>query len=126
MKMHNLDFTMIHILGKENVTDYMSRHALPDSERTGVEKHVRAVTQADHAVVLEKIATETEQDAELQHLKHAMQTGVWDKKDPILKPYIDVEAELYESENVILRSRLNKIVPPENLRAKIVRIAHKQ
>ena len=124
MKMQNLDFTMIHIPGKENVTDYMSRHALPDSERTGVEKHVRAVTQADHAVVLEKVATETEQDAELQHLKHAMHTGAWDKKDPILRPYIDIQGELYESENVILR--LNKIVPPENLRAKIVRIAHKQ
>jgi transposase InsO family protein len=53
-----------------------------------------------------------------------VQTSVWDKKDPILKPYNDVQAELYESENVILR--LNKIVPPENLRAKIVRIAHKQ
>ena len=53
-----------------------------------------------------------------------MQTGVWDKKDPTLKPYIDVQAELYESENVILP--LNKTVPPENLRAKIVRIAHKQ
>ena len=124
MKMQNLDFTTIHIPGKENVTDYMSRHALPDSERTGVEKHVRAVTQADHAVVLEKIATETEQDAELQHLKHAMHTGAWDKKDPIPRPYIDIQGELYESENVILR--LNKIVPPENLRAKIVRIAHKQ
>ena len=76
---------MIHIPGKENVTDYMSRHALPDSEMTVVEKNVRAVTQDDHAVVLEKIATETEQDAELQHLfKHAMQTGVWNKKDSIL------------------------------------------
>jgi DNA primase catalytic subunit len=125
MKMQNLDrFTMIHIPGKEIVIDYMSRHALRDSERTGVEKYVRAVTQADHAVVLERIPTETEQDAELQHLKHAMQTGVWDKKDPILKPCIDIQAELYESENVILR--LNKIVPPENLRAKIVRIVHKQ
>ena len=85
LKIKNLDFTMIHIPGKENVTDYMSRHALPDSEMTVVEKNVRAVTQDDHAVVLEKIATETEQDAELQHLfKHAMQTGVWNKKDSIL------------------------------------------
>jgi hypothetical protein len=80
MKMQNLEFTMIYIPGKENVTDYMSRHALSDSERTGVEKHARAVTQAGHAVVLEKIATETEQDAE-----HAMQTGVWDKKDPTVE-----------------------------------------
>jgi hypothetical protein len=45
----------------------------------------KAVTQDDHAVVLEKIATETEQDAELQHLiKHATKTGVWNKKDSIL------------------------------------------
>ena len=100
--MQNLGFTMIHIPGKENVTDYMSRHALPDSEMTGVEKHVRAVAQADHAVVLEKIATETEQDAELQHFKHAMHTGAWENKDPILRPYIDIQGELYESENVIL------------------------
>ena len=88
MKMQNLDFTVIHIPGKENVADYMSRHALPDSEKTGVEKHVKTVTEADHAVVLEKIAIEIEQDTELQHLKYAMQTGAWDKKDPILKPYI--------------------------------------
>ena len=35
-----------------------------------------------------------------------------------------MQAELYKSENVILR--LNKIIPPENLRAKIIRITHKQ
>ena len=121
--MQNLDFTVIHIPGKENVTDYMSRHALPNSKKTGVEKHVKAFTEADHAVVLEKITIETEQDTELQHPKYAKQTGTWDKKDPILKPYTDVQAELYESENVILR--LNKIIHPENLRAKIIRIAHK-
>ncbi|CAB4043024.1 Transposon Tf2-9 poly [Paramuricea clavata] len=103
MKMQNLDFTMIDF--------------------SGVDKHVRAVTIATESEQ-ETIATETEQDAVLQLIKPAMQTGVWDKKDPILKPYIDVQPELYESENVILR--LNKIVPPENLRVKIVRIAHKQ
>jgi hypothetical protein len=50
----------------------MSRHALPDCERTGVDKHARAVTQADHAVVLDKIASETEQNPELHYLKHAV------------------------------------------------------
>ena len=53
MKMQNLDFTMIHIPGKENVTDYMSRHPLPETTRTGVEKHVKAVIRTDHAIVLE-------------------------------------------------------------------------
>ena len=65
MKMQNLDFTMIHIPGKENVTDYMSRHPLPETTRTGVEKHVKAVIRTDHAIVLERIAAETAKDTEL-------------------------------------------------------------
>ena len=126
MKMQNLDFTMIHIPGKENVTGYMSRHALPDIERetTDVEKHVRAITQTDHAIVLNRITAETENDVQLQHLKQAMHTGVSDKTDLILKPYIDVQEELYESKNIIFR--LDKIIPPESLRTTIIRIAHKQ
>ena len=59
MKMQNLDLHMTHIPGKENVTDYMSRHPLPVTAKTGVEKHVKAVTELDHAVVLEKIAAES-------------------------------------------------------------------
>lgn len=53
-----------------------------------------------------------------------MQSGVWDKKDPNLTPYADLQEGLYEAEDVILR--LNKIIPPENLRDRITRIAHKQ
>ena len=82
MKMKNLDFTMIHIPGKTNVTDYMSRHPLPEVQKTGHDKHVRAITQMDHAIVSEAIAAETKDDTELQHLKHAMHSGLWDKKDP--------------------------------------------
>ena len=115
---------MIHIAGKTNVTDYMSRHPLPENESIDHEWHVKVITQTEHAIVLTKIAAETKSDPELQHLKHAMQTGDWDKKDPILKPFLDIQAELYESEGVNLR--LNKVIPPENLRVKIVTIAHNQ
>ena len=97
----------------------------PRSQRktkTGVEKHVKAVTELDHAVVLEKIAAESAIDPDLKHLKQAIKTGTWDKKYPILKPYADLQAEIYEAEDVILR--LNKIIPPEKLREKIIRIAH--
>ena len=72
----------------------------------------------------QSIAAETKSDPEFQHLKHAMQTGGWDKKDPILKPFLNIQGKLYESERVILR--LDKIIPPKNLCAKIVRIAHNQ
>ncbi|KAK3745368.1 hypothetical protein QZH41_001397 [Actinostola sp. cb2023] len=124
MKMQNLDFTMMHIPGKENATDYMSRHPLPETGKDRTDKHVKAVTQADHAIILDKVAAATETDEELQHLKHAMQSGIWDKKDPVLKPYLDIQAEIYETENVILR--LDKIIPPQELREKNIRIAHNQ
>ena len=124
LQMQNLDFSMIHIPGKENVTDYMSRHALQANKETGTEKYIRAITQTDHAIILEKIAEETKHDEELQKVQRAIRTGRWDKQDQTLKPYIDLQAELYESEEVILR--LDKIIPPVSLRTKIINIAHKQ
>ena len=112
MKMQNLDFTMTHIPGKENATDYMSRHPLPETAKTGVQKHVKAVTELDRVVVLEKIAAESI-DPELKHLKQAIKTRTWDTKDPVLKQYPDLQAEIYEAKDIILR--LNKIIPPEKL-----------
>ena len=83
-----------------------------------VEKHVKAVTELDHTVVFGKIAKKSAIDPELKNLRQAIKTGTWDKKDPVL------QAEMYEAEDVILR--LNKIIPPEKLREKIIRIAHNQ
>ena len=80
----------------------MSRHPLPETTRTGVEKHVKAVIRTDHAIVLERIAAETAKDTELQHLKQTIQAGTWNKKDPVLQPYTDLQAELYEAEDIIL------------------------
>jgi hypothetical protein len=34
MKTQNVDFVWIHIPGKLNITDYLSRHPLPDTEET--------------------------------------------------------------------------------------------
>ena len=51
MKMQNLDFTDMYIPGKTNAMDYISRH----------DRHVKAVIDKDHAViVLKKIAAETQ------------------------------------------------------------------
>ena len=70
--MQNLDFTMIHIPGKENVTHYMWRHRLPETAKNGVEKHVKGVAALDHAVVLENIAAASAIDPELKHLRQAI------------------------------------------------------
>ena len=122
MKMQNLDFTAIHIPGKSNMTDYLSRHPLPEVEKTGHERHVRAVMETDHAVVMETIQSATKDDKALQKLQKAL--GKSTRNDPDLAPYYDLRAEIYVSEEILLR--LNRIIPPESLRDKIVTVAHKQ
>ena len=124
LKMQNLDFEMIHIPGKTNMTDYMSRHPLPETGTDRLEKYVIATVQTEHAVVLDKIKEETAKDRELTKLAAAMKTGKWTKTDPDLKPYFDLRAELYMAEGLILRT--NRIIPPESLRDRIIQIAHKQ
>ena len=124
MKMQNLDFTAVHITGKSNMTDYLSRHPLPEVQQTNHEGYIKAVTEADHAIVMDTIRSASKEDKVLQKLKIALETGKWNRKDPDLIPYHDVKAEIYESEGVLLR--LNRIIPPESLQDKIVSIAHKQ
>ena len=124
MKMQNLDFSAIHIPGKANMTDYISRHPLPETQKTGHEQHVRAVVEIDHAVVIEIIRSATQNNRELQKLKAALETGSWDRTDPDLAPYHDLQAEIYISDGVLLR--LDGIIPPEALRNKIIAVAHKQ
>lgn len=48
----------------------------------------------------------------------------WIKTDPDLKLYFELRAELYMADGLILR--IDRIIPPESLRDKIIQIAHKQ
>ena len=66
MNMQNRNFDMIHIPGKTNMTDYMSRHPLPETGKDHLEKHLRAVIETDHAVVMDKIKQETAKNEELR------------------------------------------------------------
>ena len=85
---------------------------------------MRAVIEVDHAVVMETIKSATRDDRAFQKLKKALETGKWTRNDPDLAPYNDLTAEMYVSEGILLR--LNRIIPPESLRDKIVTVAHKQ
>lgn len=73
---------MIHIPGKTNMTDYMSRHPLPEAGTDRPEKYVITTVQSEHAVVLDKIKEETAKDKELTKLAAAMSRGKWTKTDP--------------------------------------------
>ena len=106
------------------MTNYMSRHPLPETGTDRFEKYVIATVQSEHAVVMGKIKEETKNDRELTKLAAAMQTDKWIKTDPDLKPYFDLRAELYMADGLILR--IDRIIPPESMREKIIQIAHKQ
>ena len=106
------------------MTDYMSKHSLPETGTDRLEKYVITTVQSEHAVVLDKIKEETAKEKELTKLSAAIQTDKWIKTDPDLKPYFDQRAELYMADRLILR--IDRIIPPESLRDKIIHIAHKQ
>ena len=101
----------------------MSRHPLPETGTDRLEKHVITTVQSEHAVVLDKIKEETAKDRELTKLSAAIQTDKWIKTDPDLKPYFDRKAELYMADGLILR--IDRIIPSESLRDKIIQIAHR-
>ena len=124
LKMQNLDFEMIHIPCKTNVTDFLSRHPLPETGTDHLKKYVMATVQSEHAVVLDKIKEETAEDRELTKFAEGMQTDKWIKADQNLKPYFKLRAELYMADGLILR--IDRIIPPESLRDKIIQIAYKQ
>ncbi|XP_028414535.1 uncharacterized protein K02A2.6-like [Dendronephthya gigantea] len=106
------------------MTDYLSRHPLPETVETSHENHVKAVIEIHHAIMLETIRTATKEDSVLQKVKEALISGRWNKISPELAPYYELRAEIYVAEGVILRN--DRIIPPESLREKIIRTAHSQ
>ena len=124
LKMQNLNFEMIHIRCKTNITDFLSRHPLPETGTDHLEKYVMATVQSEHAVVLDKIKEETTKGRELTiKFAEGMQTDKWIKTDQNRKPYFDLRAELYMADGLILR--IDRIIPSESLRDKIIQIAHR-
>ena len=124
IKMQNLDFEAIHIPGKSNMTDYLSRHPLPETGKDHVEKYVNAAIQADHAIVWSKIKEATAEDKELTELTETIETGNWEEAKQFLKPYYKIRDELFVADGVIMR--MDRIVPPQSLRQRIIQSAHKQ
>lgn len=107
--MQNLDFTVIHMPGKSNMADDMSRHPSPDTSSPRHEKYVKAVIEADHAIVLDTIREKTKKDKEPRKLTAVLKNGTWDIRDEDLRPYCDFRSEIYEADGVILR--FNRIIP---------------
>lgn len=124
MKMQGLNYEMKYVKGKENILDYLSRHSRAEATEIDDEESVKKMIAEGEAVTLEIIQRLTEKDEELVALKEVIQTGNWKKnqKNEMIKPYLNVAEELSVINGVVLR--LERIILPRRLRARVVQIAH--
>ena len=131
------DVTIHYQPGTENPADYLSRHLLhnitPNSRQEKVaEEFVNflAETSMPKAISLTDLKSATRNDATLQAVMKAVQTGKWHEtsKDARIdvsdfQSFEKVRNELCTLPNLVLRE--HRIVIPEALREKVIDIAHK-
>jgi hypothetical protein len=124
------DFSVTYRPGKDNISDYTSRHPMQSEEdkeadvEDEVQQYVNFIIENDipAAITRSYIVKNTEEDSILQKLIKCIKDGKIDCKDVDLKPYKDIFAELTSIDGMILRGE--RIVVPTLLRDKIVEIAH--
>lgn len=129
LRLQPYNMAVVYRPGITNPADYLSRHPVTADKNTS-DRHVtdeyvhyvldnaipKSLTQAD-------IKDATTQDDALQRVIQAIQSGnIWDKKDPVLKPYHKVRDELAIVDGVILRG--HRLLVPESLRPNVLQLAH--
>ena len=133
LNLQGYNFTLIYEPGKDNPTDYTSRHPLPATntrpqELKDVNKldfYVNAVVRDDlpTAVTLERLREATRQDDTLQLLiKDILQGYVSTKNKLKLSPYLHVFQELSVVDGLVLRG--TKLLVPASLWKTVVKLSH--
>ena len=126
MGMQDVDFELIYEPGKDDADplDFLSRHPLPEKGKDAVERVIKYVLKAEHAVVVDQIKEETCKDTQLQKLSARILTGDWEryKKDPDIAPFYSVQNELYTVDGLLFR--MNQIIIPRSLQRQVIKAAH--
>ena len=126
MGMQDVDFELVYEPGKDEADplDFLSRHPMPETGRDTVEKVIKQVVTADHAIVVDRIKQETQDDIQLQKLSERIRNEDWEqhRKDPDIAPFYGIRHELYAVDDLIFR--MNQIIIPTNLQRKVIKAAH--
>ena len=131
MYLQQFDLKVEYRPGKENIADYLSRHAMPLSEKDGrksekYEDTIRMVlqTHVPRALTLEEIRTATKEDEDFQRLIQYIHKGKEQhlKSDPQLKPFSKIFHELSVVDDVVMR--VTQIVIPPKLQDRVIEICH--
>ena len=117
LRLQPYQFTMVHMAGKTNPADVLSRLPLdnqPFRERDIAEEYINYVTSnaVPNTLSLEQIETATAADPVLQQVHSCLTSFEW-LDTPELKPYKRIQHELCASSGIILRG--SRIVMPSAL-----------
>ena len=128
LQMQGYNYDLIFEPGSENPSDYMSRHPAENHSTIG-ETSINLVSNAimrqgsPDAVSTDEIVQAMQADQQLQRVKEFILQGYIPPRAPDVAPYKSIFQELsIDDSGIILRGE--RIVVPEALRSRIVRMAH--
>ena len=133
MLLQEYDFSVGHIKGEKNPSDYLSRHPsqnVTEDEVQVAEEYVKfiSINAVPKAMSLADIQKATKEDKTLQRLAQSVRSGKWDFSGEVnakeLKLFHKVHDELtiHSDSNIILRG--TRIVIPSALRKRAMELAH--
>ena len=130
LKLQGFRFTVCHLPGSSNPSDYESRHPTPFEDKDDACKSEELkgyvneiISPACNPVTMEEIKKAYASDDAMRRIIELLQEGKTPtQRDKILTIYCKVWAELSFVEDLVLRH--DRIVIPPSFREKIVKIAH--
>lgn len=100
---------------KADPLNVLSWHRMPETEADETEYTVKAITEAERPIVIDKIKAKTRKDGKLLKPRNVIARGSWEdhRRDPDITYNNSVREELCVAEDLIFR--LNKIILPDKL-----------
>lgn len=123
LRLQSFDFTVRYEPGDRNIADALSRLSQTKSQNDGETDMIAWITEEvkPSALTMDEIERETLADDELQTVKDAIFSGIWDEVQNEYKT-ATIKDDLTTCGELVLRG--DRIVIPKRLREKVVLLAH--
>ncbi|XP_058456818.1 uncharacterized protein K02A2.6-like [Malaya genurostris] len=124
LRMQEYRYRIRHVPGEINIADPLSRLSVSLGEKTfdkASEDVLCAIVEINRpaAVSMTEIILASEEDHEIQDVRKALQTDIWEEN---LKKYASFKSELVFAKEILLRK--DRIVVPKKLRETVIALSH--
>lgn len=124
LRLMSFNYKIVHKPGKQNIADSCSRLAIANGNKIfdeDTEEYVYHVvdTTRPASLSIDVIKETSKSDPQLISLREALSTGIWREDIAMYKPF---ELEICEFDNIMLRG--TRLIPPVELREKMLEVAH--